>query len=166
MRHNYSKLLKSQLFTSMTCFPVALIVFVHVRICWLVLHVRTCTGVGGFTLGGGAGFLSGKYGLSLDNLLACEMVLADGSLVTADADNHSDLFWAIRGADIITSCRFIRTCSMVSAYIAANAARSVTVQPLTICTSMHCVWRVTVICILCRCWLELWCSCALQAAAA
>ena len=56
------------------------------------------TGIGGLTLGGGYGWLSGKYGLVIDNLLAVQMVLADGSIVTASDSENSDLFWAVRGA--------------------------------------------------------------------
>jgi FAD/FMN-containing dehydrogenase len=55
------------------------------------------TGVGGLTLGGGLGFLMPKFGMALDNLLAVELVLADGSLVTASAEHHPDLFWGVRG---------------------------------------------------------------------
>jgi FAD/FMN-containing dehydrogenase len=55
------------------------------------------TGLAGLTLGGGLGWLMGKYGLTVDNLLGAEMVLANGEQVTVDEDNHPDLFWAIRG---------------------------------------------------------------------
>ncbi len=54
-------------------------------------------GIGGITLGGGVGFLVRKHGLTIDDLLAAEVVTADGELVYADAENHRDLFWAIRG---------------------------------------------------------------------
>jgi len=55
------------------------------------------TGVGGLTLGGGIGFLARKLGLSVDNLVGAEMVLADGTITYSDKDTHPDLFWAIRG---------------------------------------------------------------------
>src|SRR3954454_24752592 len=54
-------------------------------------------GIGGITLGGGVGFLVRKYGMTIDDLLAAEIVTADGELVRASADEHPDLFWAIRG---------------------------------------------------------------------
>ena len=54
-------------------------------------------GIGGITLGGGVGYLVRKYGLTIDSLLAAEVVTADGRLLHVDADHHPDLFWAIRG---------------------------------------------------------------------
>ncbi|MFF8971295.1 FAD-binding oxidoreductase [Streptomyces sp. NPDC014995] len=57
----------------------------------------TMVGVGGITLGGGIGFLSRKYGMTIDDLLAAEIVTADGELLLVDEHHHPDLFWAIRG---------------------------------------------------------------------
>jgi FAD/FMN-containing dehydrogenase len=54
-------------------------------------------GIGGITLGGGVGYLVRKHGLTIDDLLATEVVTADGRILRVDAENHPDLFWAIRG---------------------------------------------------------------------
>ena len=54
-------------------------------------------GIGGITLGGGVGYLVRKHGLTIDDLLAAEIVTADGELLRVDAESHPDLFWAIRG---------------------------------------------------------------------
>ncbi len=59
--------------------------------------IISTTGVGGLTTGGGLGHLTRKFGLSIDNLLAVDMVLADGSFVTANESENRDLFWAVRG---------------------------------------------------------------------
>jgi len=56
------------------------------------------TGVAGLTLGGGQGWLASKYGFSIDNLLSVDVVIADGTLLTASATQNEDLFWAMRGA--------------------------------------------------------------------
>jgi FAD/FMN-containing dehydrogenase len=55
------------------------------------------TGIAGYTLGGGLGWLMGKCGLAVDNLLSVDIVLADGKVVTASGKEHTDLFWAVRG---------------------------------------------------------------------
>ncbi len=74
------------------------------------LGVNTDTGIAGLTLGGGNGWLGGKFGLACDNLLAVDVVTADGRLLTANAEENTDLFWGVRGAGanlgIVTSFEY------------------------------------------------------------
>lgn len=61
------------------------------------LGINSTTGIAGLTLGGGFGWITGKHGLTIDNLISAEVVCADGTVRVANADQNPDLFWAIRG---------------------------------------------------------------------
>ena len=95
--------------------------------------IVSTTGIAGLTLGGGTGYLTRKHGLTIDNLLEADVVLADGSFVTASRSQHPDLFWALRGGGgnfgVVTSFLFqAHPASMVYAgpiFWDATHARSV-----------------------------------------
>lgn len=74
------------------------------------MGVATDTGMAGITLGGGYGWLGGKFGLACDNLISAEVVTAEGKVVNASAEENEDLFWGIRGGSgnfgVVTSFEF------------------------------------------------------------
>ncbi len=78
------------------------------------LGIATDTGIAGLTLGGGIGWLNGRYGLACDNVLSFDVVTADGTLRTANANQHEDLYWALRGGSgnfgVVTSFEYQLHC--------------------------------------------------------
>jgi FAD/FMN-containing dehydrogenase len=96
------------------------------------------TGVGGLTLGGGLGWLVRKHGLALDNLLSAEVVLADGRMVTANAEENADLFWALRGGGgnfgIVTAFEF-------QAHAVGTVLAGITLHPLAKARAALATWR-------------------------
>jgi FAD/FMN-containing dehydrogenase len=91
-------------------------------------------GVTGFTLGGGVGWLSRKYGFAADSVVRAEVVTADGRLLTASADRHSDLFWALRGGGanfgVVTALEFrlypvTHVYGGISYFVAERAAEAI-----------------------------------------
>lgn len=100
--------------------------------------VISLTGVAGLTLGGGIGWIQPRFGMSIDNLLSAEVVLADGAVVTASEASEPDLFWAIRGGGgnygVVTSFTF-------RAYPLGTVLGGIAAQPLASALDMAAFYR-------------------------
>src|SRR4030095_1541953 len=96
------------------------------------------TGVSGLTLGGGLGWMVRKHGLALDNLLAVDVVTADGHVVTASEGENQDLFWGVRGGG--GSCGIV-TCSEFRVHPAGSVWAGVVMHPLPRAASTLRFWR-------------------------
>jgi FAD/FMN-containing dehydrogenase len=90
-------------------------------------------GVGGITLGGGIGWLTRKHGMTIDSLIAAELVTADGEVVTVSGDRHPDLFWAIRGGggNFGVATRFLFRVHPVGIVVGGALALPLTADVLT-----------------------------------
>lgn len=122
----------------------------------LAIPTGTCsgTGVAGATLGGGIGWLMGRFGLAVDNVLAVELVTAGGDLLRADSSHHPDLFWALRGGGgnfgIVTAIEY-RTHALPNVYagmLAYPAARAADILRLYRTIAAAAPDELTVMCIL------------------
>jgi FAD/FMN-containing dehydrogenase len=100
------------------------------------------TGIAGLTLGGGVGWLVRKFGLTCDNVLSCEVVTAEGHIVTANAETNADLFWGLRGGGgnfgIVTS--FLYRAHPVSTVLAALSFMPV-IRPAPSCATIAPSWH-------------------------
>jgi hypothetical protein len=118
------------------------------------LGIASDTGIAGLTLGGGIGWLNGKYGLACDNLLSVEIVTADGYHLTANSSTNQDLFWAVRGGGgnfgIVTSLEYQlhSVGPVLGGMVLYNASQGDEVLPFYIGFSQACPDELTTACAL------------------